>query len=109
MPRDSRFDILFEPVKIGPVTAPNRFYQVPHCTGMGYQLPATLAAMRGVKGFAGYTLARSSDGGFSVTSCQDKSSADETARVAKDWIAKNAANIAANPPMVCEGAVILQM
>ena len=28
--RDSRFDVLFEPVKIGPVTAPNRFYQVPH-------------------------------------------------------------------------------
>jgi dimethylamine/trimethylamine dehydrogenase len=54
MPRDSRFDILFEPVKIGPVTAPNRFYQVPHCTGMGYQLPATLAAMRGVKAEGGW-------------------------------------------------------
>ena len=34
MPRDPRFDILFEPVPIGPVTAPNRFYQVPHATGM---------------------------------------------------------------------------
>ena len=54
MPRDSRFDILFEPVKIGPVTARNRFYQVPHCTGMGYQLPATLAAMRGVKAEGGW-------------------------------------------------------
>ncbi|WP_374330537.1 FAD-dependent oxidoreductase [Aestuariivirga sp.] len=54
MPRDSRFDILFEPVKIGPVTAPNRFYQVPHCTGMGYQLPATLAAMRGLKAAGGW-------------------------------------------------------
>ena len=54
MPRDSRFDILFEPVKIGPVTAPNRFYQVPHCTGMGYQLPATLAAMRGIKAEGGW-------------------------------------------------------
>ena len=54
MPRDSRFDILFEPVKIGPVTAPNRFYQVPHCTGMGYQLPQTLAAMRGIKAEGGW-------------------------------------------------------
>ena len=54
MPRDSRFDILFEPVRIGPVTAPNRFYQVPHCTGMGYQLPATLAAMRGIKAEGGW-------------------------------------------------------
>ena len=34
---------------IGPVTAPNRFYQVPHCTGMGYGLPQTLAAMREIK------------------------------------------------------------
>jgi dimethylamine/trimethylamine dehydrogenase len=54
MPRDERFDILFEPVKIGPVTAPNRFYQVPHCSGMGYQLPATLAAMRGLKAEGGW-------------------------------------------------------
>lgn len=54
MPRDKRFDILFEPVKIGPVTAPNRFYQVPHCTGMGYQLPSTLAAMRGIKAEGGW-------------------------------------------------------
>ncbi len=54
MARDPRFDILFEPVRIGPVTAPNRFYQVPHCTGMGYQLPATLAAMRGIKAEGGW-------------------------------------------------------
>src|SRR3546814_8312473 len=27
--RDPRYDILFEPVQIGPVTARNRFYQVP--------------------------------------------------------------------------------
>ena len=49
MPRDPRFDILFEPVEIGPVTAPNRFYQVPHCTGMGYRRPQSLAALREVK------------------------------------------------------------
>ena len=33
--RDPRFDILFEPVQIGPVRTKNRFYQVPHCNGMG--------------------------------------------------------------------------
>lgn len=32
----SRYDVLFQPVKIGPVTAPNRFYQVPHCNGFGH-------------------------------------------------------------------------
>ncbi|QYX56547.1 FAD-dependent oxidoreductase [Roseovarius sp. SCSIO 43702] len=52
--RDPRYDILFEPVKIGPVTAKNRFYQVPHCTGMGYLRPRTLAAMRGIKAEGGW-------------------------------------------------------
>lgn len=51
---DNRFELLFQPVKIGPVTAPNRFYQVPHCTGMGYALPRTLASMRGVKAEGGW-------------------------------------------------------
>ena len=54
MPRDPRYDVLFEPVAIGPVTARNRFYQVPHCTGMGWQRPRTLAAMRGVKAEGGW-------------------------------------------------------
>ncbi len=54
MPRDPRFDVLFEPVKIGPVTAPNRFYQVPHCTGMGYRRPQSLAGLRGVKAEGGW-------------------------------------------------------
>ena len=51
---ESPFDILFEPVQIGPVTAPNRFYQVPHCNGMGHRLPSSLAAMRGMKAEGGW-------------------------------------------------------
>jgi dimethylamine/trimethylamine dehydrogenase len=54
MTDDTRYDILFEPVKIGPVTAPNRFYQTPHCTGMGSGLPRTLAGMRGIKAEGGW-------------------------------------------------------
>lgn len=49
-----RYAILFEPVEIGPVTAPNRFYQVPHCTGLGWQRPQMLAAMRGLKAEGGW-------------------------------------------------------
>ena len=52
--RDPRYDILFEPVKIGPVTARNRFYQVPHCNGMGYVRPKSLAAMREIKAEGGW-------------------------------------------------------
>ena len=54
MPRDPRYDILFEPVRIGPVTAPNRFYQVPHCTGMGWLRPRMLAEMRAIKAEGGW-------------------------------------------------------
>lgn len=54
MKRDPRFDILFEPVKIGPVTSKNRFFQVPHCNGMGYLRPKSLAAMRGIKAEGGW-------------------------------------------------------
>ena len=52
--RDPRYDPLFEPIKIGPVTAPNRFYQVPHCSGMGYRRPQMMAAMRGMKAAGGW-------------------------------------------------------
>ena len=54
MRRNPSFDILFEPVQIGPVTSKNRFYQVPHCTGMGYNMPKTLAAMREIKAEGGW-------------------------------------------------------
>ena len=54
--RDPHYDILFEPVKIGPVTARNRFYQVPHCNGMGYVRPNSLAAMREIKAEGGWSV-----------------------------------------------------
>jgi dimethylamine/trimethylamine dehydrogenase len=54
MARDPRYDILFEPVQIGPVTAKNRFYQVPHCNGGGYRDPSAVAAMRRVKAEGGW-------------------------------------------------------
>jgi len=54
--RDPRFDCLFEPVRIGPVVAKNRFYQVPHCNGMGYARPQSHAAMRGIKAEGGWAV-----------------------------------------------------
>ncbi len=52
--RNPRYDLLFEPVRIGPVTAPNRFYQVPHCTGMGVDHPASLRRLREIKAEGGW-------------------------------------------------------
>ena len=54
--RDPRYDILFEPVQIGPVTARNRFYQVPHCNGMGYRDPSGEAYMRRIKAEGGWAV-----------------------------------------------------
>jgi dimethylamine/trimethylamine dehydrogenase len=56
MTRDRRYDILFEPVQIGPVTAKNRFYQVPHCGGMGFNWPQTHAKMREMKAEGGWAV-----------------------------------------------------
>ena len=56
MARDPRYDILFEPLKIGPVTTPNRFYQVPHCNGMGRVYPDSMIAMRGMKAAGGWGI-----------------------------------------------------
>ena len=54
--RDPRYDVLFEPVRIGPLTAKNRFFQVPHCNGMGYRDPSALAEMRAVKAEGGWAV-----------------------------------------------------
>ena len=52
----SPYDILFQPVKIGPLTTKNRFYQVPHCNGMGYRDPSAQAAMRRIKAEGGWAV-----------------------------------------------------
>src|SRR5215472_13996304 len=54
--RDPRHDVLFEQVQIGPITARNRFFQVPHCSGMGYRDPSAQAAMRRVKAEGGWAV-----------------------------------------------------
>jgi dimethylamine/trimethylamine dehydrogenase len=54
MARNPRYDILFDPVQIGPVTAPNRFYQTPHAIGMGSAKPKSGASLRGIKAEGGW-------------------------------------------------------
>ena len=65
--------------------------------------------MRSVKGFESYTLARSSesDGGLSMTVCQDKAGTEESVRVATDRISKNAGNISVDAPKVSVGSIII--
>lgn len=51
-----RYSVLFEPVPIGPVVAKNRFYQVPHCNGMGHIRPQAEAATRAIKAEGGWAV-----------------------------------------------------
>ncbi len=67
------------------------------------------ATLRKVSGLVSYTLLRSGDGGMSVTVCTDKAGTDESLKVARDWIQKNASNTNANPPVVTEGEVMVQI
>ena len=54
--RDPRYDVLFEPIQIGPKTLRNRFVQVPHCTHFGVDFPLSQAAHRAVKADGGWAL-----------------------------------------------------
>ncbi|KFN49119.1 methylamine [Arenimonas malthae CC-JY-1] len=77
--RDPRYDILFEPVRIGPVVAKNRFFQVPHCNGMGHQMPLAHAAMREAKAEGGWAV-------ISTEECEIHPSSDLTPYVeARLW------------------------
>ena len=78
--RDPHHDVLFEALQIGPVTTRNRFYQVPHCTGMGWHRPRALAALRGMKAEGGWGVVcteycsvhpSSDDGGYPFASLWD--------------------------------------
>ena len=54
MPRNPRYDLLFDPVRIGPKVAKNRFFQVPHASGMTNAAPHVRAAFRGMKAEGGW-------------------------------------------------------
>jgi len=63
--------ILFDPVPIGPVVAPNRFYQVPHASGMTEANPRVRAAFRGTKAEGGWGVV--STGAVSIHPSSDDS------------------------------------
>ena len=54
--RDPKYDVLFEPVRIGPKVMRNRFYQTPHCSGFGSDYAGTQAEFRGTKAEGGWAV-----------------------------------------------------
>jgi dimethylamine/trimethylamine dehydrogenase len=74
---DPRHAVLFEPVRIGPKTLPNRFYQVPHASGFGASRPRTQAAFRAIKAEGGW-------GGVCTDYAPVSADSDETPEVGSD-------------------------
>ena len=78
------------------------------------------AVMGAVPGLVTYTILRSDDGVSTITVCNDKQGADESVKVARDWIAKNSGGLAGMvaavagatglaTPRITEGPVLLQL
>ncbi len=65
--------------------------------------------IKDVSGFVSYTLARTEEGGVTVTVCEDKAGTDESIRVARKWVEDNASDLGADAPSISEGIVILQL
>ncbi len=85
---DPRHAVLFEPVRIGPKTLPNRFYQVPHASGFGSARPRAQAAFRGVRAEGGW-------GGVCVEYASISPDSDEIPAVSADlWDERDARALA---------------
>ncbi len=52
--RGDKYDVLFDPITIGPRTLRNRFYQVPQCNGAGSDRPGLQAYHRAIKAEGGW-------------------------------------------------------
>jgi dimethylamine/trimethylamine dehydrogenase len=79
MARDPKYDILFEPIQLGPKTMKNRFYQIPHCNGFGSEKPMNQAYFRAMKAEGGY-------GACCTEYCSISPESDDTHRVsARIW------------------------
>ena len=63
--------------------------------------------IRGVSGFQSYYLARSTEGGFSISVFADQAGAEESVRAARQYIQDNVSDVAGEPPEVLQGEVTI--
>lgn len=64
-----------------------------------------LSVISGVPGFVSYTVLQTSEGGTTVTVCQDRAGTDESVKRAREWIQTNASGLGVGAPVVSEGTV----
>jgi hypothetical protein len=65
--------------------------------------------IRPVAGLVSYAMLRTSDGGATVTVCQDKAGTEESTRIAREWVQENAAGLGMDPPTISEGNVVVSL
>lgn len=92
MSRDPKYDVLFEPLQIGPKTLPNRFYKAPHCTALGVERPGEQAYFRAMAAEGGW-------GAVNTEYCSIHPESDDTPYVsARLWDEGDVRNLA----LMCE-------
>lgn len=65
--------------------------------------------MRTIPGFVSYSLFRTNEGGVAFTICDHKAGADQSARIAHEWIASNAAELGTQDPEISEGPIVVHL
>jgi len=66
------------------------------------------ATIRSVPGVVSYALVKTSDGCISITVCEDKAGADESVRLAAEFVRDNC-TAQASPPVVSEGSTTIHL
>jgi dimethylamine/trimethylamine dehydrogenase len=96
MPRDPKYDILFDPISIGPKVMRNRFFQVAHCNGAGSDRPGFQAHFRAMKAEGGWAA-------VSTEYCSIAPESDDTHRVsARLWDEGDVRNLSLMCDMIHE-------
>jgi dimethylamine/trimethylamine dehydrogenase len=96
VPRDAKYDVLFEPIKIGPKVMRNRFFQVAHCNGAGSDRPGFQAHFRAMKAEGGWAA-------VSTEYCSIAPESDDTHRVsARLWDEGDVRNLSLMCDMIHE-------
>ena len=67
------------------------------------------AVIRSVPGLVSYTLVRTELGGTAVTVCQDQAGAEQSTRIAKEWIQEHASEVGVKLPDVDLGSVLVHI
>ena len=68
---------------------------------------AVRSLISGVAGFRNYYVLRDPDGATTVGIFDDRAGAEESTRVAADWVAENLGDLNLSPPQVTTGEVLL--